>query len=108
MTEVDDLVRTHGPVGALIFDERYEEHQRERASYQKHIVAVSEILEAHANAPRYFLNSKGAPMVMIGITDAGRVRAVPLDPSDTYGVWRPRTAFTANAHHRNRYQGGDE
>lgn len=43
---------------------------------------------------------------MVGPTRAGRFLCVPIEPTGKCGVWRPVTAFTANAHHVKRYEEG--
>jgi hypothetical protein len=81
----------------------------ERATYARHQVSMTEILEVHGGDPRYFMNSgtHRAPIIMVGPTAAGRWLCVPLEPAGQSGVWRPVTAFEANAHHRGKYsQGG--
>jgi len=107
VTDLTLLFLRHGRVEALRLDEEYTEHQQQRGTYRKHHVTGTEILEAHANNPKYFENRGRAPLAMIGVTDAGRVLAVPIEPTKEYGVWRPVTAFEANTHHRERYYGGE-
>jgi hypothetical protein len=100
------LFETHGKVEALECDDDLAQHLRDRGFYPKHAVAISEILEAHAGQPRYFANAgtgRRAPVIMVGRTQAGRVIVVPIEPTSRRGVWRPVTAFEANAHHRERY-----
>ena len=105
MEEVAGLFSRHGEVDALELDDAFQSHLAERATYAKHDVALSEVLQVHANAPKYFINSgtHRAPIVMVGPTLAGRFLCVPLEPTGRFGVWRPVTAFQANTHHRNRY-----
>ncbi len=79
----------------------------EMRQYGKHFVSPKEIRQAHAGAPKYFENEgegRGAPIIMVGPTNSGRIVVVPIEPTHTKGVWRPITAFEANAHHRERYE----
>lgn len=108
---VDDLrafFAEYGPVEELDFDEAFLAHLAERATYQKHQVAVTEILDVHRGAPKFFRNSGTgrAPTIMVGITARGRWLCVPIEPTGRPGIWRPVTAFEANAHHREKYQEG--
>ena len=105
---LDALFETHGEVDELEFGIEFHDHMAERATYDKHIVSVSEILEVHSGTPRYFENTveDGAPVIMVGATKAARWLCIPIDPTSVTGVWSPRTAFQANAHHRKRYAEG--
>ena len=105
---VAELFEQVGPVEELQIDDEFLAHMAERGTYQKHRVAVVELLEVHAGAPRYFLNSGTgrAPLLMVGRTGAGRWVCVPIEPTGQHGVWRAVTAFEANAHNRSRYAGG--
>ena len=107
--EMYQLFQKNGPVHELELDEELQEHLKERGTYDKHIVTFTEILEAFTSSPKFFLNSTGlrAPLVMIGPTNHGRFLVVPIEPSGKFGIWRPVTAFTANAHHRQRYIEGE-
>ena len=104
------LFGQYGPVEELELDEELELHLRERGIFDKHIVSFAEILEVHAGSPRFMENSsvpnRRAPIVMVGPTRAGRFLCVPIEPTGKRGVWRPVTAFTANAHHVKRYEEG--
>ena len=78
----------------------------ERRQYGKHSVSAKEIRQAHAGAPEYFENegeARRAPVVMVGPTHSDRMIIVPIEPTHTRCVWRPVTAFEANALHRDRY-----
>lgn len=75
----------------------------EQRQYGKHSVAAKEVRQVHAGAPDYFENEGRAPIIMVGLTDSDRMIVVPIEPTHTKGVWRPVTAFEANAHHRDRY-----
>ncbi len=118
--DLEGLFREHGRVERLWFDDAFLQHLRQRATYAKHMVSVAEILEVHADAPRYFENtgrpaassshtgpssdySSRAPIIMVGRTQAGRYLCVPLMPTEELGTWCPRTAFEANRHHVERY-----
>jgi hypothetical protein len=111
--EASKLFRGSGPAEELMLTPELEAHLLERATYDKHNVTVLEILEVHELEPKYFINrgpddagsESKAPLVMVGPTSSGRVLAVPIDPTGEYGIWRPRTAFEANAHHKDKYEG---
>ena len=106
MGEAEDLFRIRGRVDGLQFDDEFLQHLAERATYRKHVVSVAEILEAHARAPKYFLNSGSgrAPVIMVGVTTSGRCVVAPIEPTGRAGIWRPVTAFEANRHHQDRYE----
>lgn len=107
-TEIALLFRQNGNVEELDLDEELELHLREQGHYDKHIVSFDEILEVFAGSPRFKENSsvpnRRAPIVMVGPTQAGRFLCVPIEPTGKWGIWRPVTAFTANAHHVRRYK----
>ena len=90
-------------------DDELRQHLIERGTYLKHAVTITEIVEVHQGSPKYFLNTAGggsAPVITLGLTMNRRMLCIPLDPSDQEGKWRPRTAFEANKHHRDKYEGG--
>ncbi len=106
----EDLTRIfskHGRVEELLLDDRFQEHLSERSRYDKHTVSLTEVLQVHANSPKYYLNGDlrpgRAPIAMVGPTYAGRILCIPIEPTEHLGVWRPKTAFEANAHHTSRY-----
>ena len=100
------LFEASGAVEELEFTLEFLAHIEERATYDKHRISSSEILEAHHNNPRYFTNRAGlrAPTIMVGKSARGRIITVPLEPSGTYSLWRPVTAFEANQHDIQRFQ----
>jgi hypothetical protein len=110
MDAIESLFLTHGRVEELAFDDRLIDHLNERGTYAKHVVSLAEILEVHQGRPRYFLNTgsgaRRAPAIMLGLTARGRCLCVPIEPVGSDGVWRPVTAFEANAHHREKYEEG--
>lgn len=105
--DLTELFTAHGQVEAMKLDDRFQEHLAERSTYRKHIVSLTEVLEVHAGSPEYFLNESTGPgrakIVMVGPTLAGRFLCIPLEPTDDFGIWRPKTAFEANQHHIDRY-----
>lgn len=107
MDSLDELFQTHGPVTELQFDVAFADHMVERGLYAKHEVSIEEILEVHGGSPRYFENQGlgNASVIMVGATTAGRWLCVPIEPGAETNLWRVRTAFEANAHHRRRYEG---
>ena len=104
--ELNELFAYNGTVEELEFDDVLRNHLIERGTFDKHIVTLVEISEAHSIAPVYFVNESpgGAPVALIGQTRANRILCVPIDPTGRRGVWRPRTAFEANTHHKVRYE----
>ena len=114
--EAGELFRIYGAVEELLLSEELEAHLLERGTYDKHNVSLLEIVEVHQNAPKYFANKgpeggsersaeNNAPIVLVGPTFNGRMVAVPIDPAGE-GTWRPRTAFEANTHHKEKYAEG--
>ncbi len=100
------LFSQYGHVDELDIDEEFDEHLRERAVFEKHRVMLSEVLEVQEGTPRYFRNRGGrrAPVIMVGLTVAGRILCVPIEPTGRQGVWRPVTAFEANTHDKERFR----
>lgn len=105
---MSELCRTHGEVDELEIDERFQDHQVEpERDYAKHHVSGTEVLEAHDNGGEFFDNAAPghvAPLVMVGETNSGRIITVPIVPSGRRGLWRPYSAYEANAHDRRRYE----
>jgi hypothetical protein len=108
LQDLENLLLVHGAVEELDFDDDFAEHMADvRRQFQKHAVSEREIREVHVGEPEYFQNraERGrAPVIMLGPTKAGRMVAVPVEPTHRNGVWRPVTAFEANAHDRERYK----
>lgn len=107
MSEIDNLFSENGEVDELELDDEFQQHLMSRSWYEKHDVAMSEVLQVHGNLPRYYLNvGKGrrALIIMVGPTYSGRWLCVPLEPTGRWGTWRPVTAFEANTHHKERYR----
>lgn len=108
---VQAIFATHGRVDALEISEDFVNHMLSpRRSYRKHRVTLAEIVEAHENSPEYWENEgseRTALILMAGLTNSGRIIVVPIAPTGEWGVWRPKTAFAANAHHKRRYTQGD-
>ncbi len=103
--DIQKLYEYNGEVEELELTEALQAHIRLK-DYEKHQVSLTEIREVHSGKPKIFPNEvEGAPIVMVGPTAADRVLTVPLEPTGQRGVWRPRTAFEANAHHIIRYHG---
>ena len=78
----------------------------DRHQYGKHAVSAKEVRQIHTGAPEYFENegeARRAPVVMVGPTESDRMIVVPIEPTHTRCLWRPVTAFEANAHDRDRY-----
>jgi len=105
---ISQLFRDRGTVDELQFDLEFQEYARERATYAKHRVTVTEIGEVLDYRPRFFVNSGRAPIAMVGPTLAGRLLVVPVEPTSVRGIWRPVTAFEANARHRKAYEGAGQ
>ena len=92
----------------LQLDDELRQHLLERGTYAEHEVILTELLEVHQDAPRYFANraQRRAPVIMLGQSIGGRILCVPIEPAGRRDVWRPVTAFEANAHDVERYEGG--
>ena len=105
---LESLFDKHGPVLRLVFDEEFDEHMADPArDYRKHRVTVAELQEVLEGAPLFAENptpTRRAPVIMVGPTDAGRLIVAPLEPTHESGLWRPVTAFEANAHQRLTYE----
>ena len=98
---IQDLFADNGPIEELELDEDLERHLVER----QHGVSFSEILGVFNNSPQYYENLSGrrTPVIMVSPTFGGRMLCVPIEPTGKAGVWRPVTAYPANAHHVERY-----
>jgi hypothetical protein len=74
------------------------------AKLAAHRVTIVEVLEVLDQEPRFFRNraDRRASHVMVGPTLAGRLLVVPIEDWGL-GIWRPVTAFEANAWQANRY-----
>lgn len=105
--DLEGFFSKHGRVDELELDDQFRKHLAERSFFGKHAVSLTEILQVHANVPKYYMNGDSrpgrAPLVMVGPTFEGRILCVPVEPTENHGVWRPKTAFEANTHHINRY-----
>ena len=103
--EIEKLFVDNGQVERLELGQELQFHLDERGITEKHIVTFTEILEVLDLRPKYFENLPGrrAPVSMVGPTRDGRILCVPIEPTGDMGVWRPVTAYTANAHHLARY-----
>ena len=96
-----DLFDKHGTVDVLRIDGEFEKHQTDpQHEYEKHDVKGYEVLELHKDNGAFLPNEgedRRAPIIMVGETREGRMIAVPIEPTTTYGEWRAVTAFEANA-----------
>ena len=70
-----------------------------------HGISLIDVLEALDQEPRFFVNKRGrrASHVMVGPTLAGRLLVVPIEDWGR-AIWRPVTAFDANAWQARRYR----
>ena len=86
-------------VRELVFDAINE------AKFADHGVTIIDVLDVLDLEPRFFVNRRGrrASHVMVGPTRSGRVLVVPIEDWGR-GVWRPVTAFDANASQVRRYR----
>ena len=86
----------------LVFDDRNEE------KFSRHGVTAREVRQVvEAEKLRVFRNKKSdgnAPYILIGETHGGRLLPVPIDPTETPEVWRPRTAWDSSPGERERYE----
>ena len=103
----EELIGAHGRIEELEFDDAFTEHMAaSERDYAKHRVSEQEVREAWLGEPAYVENvgeRRQESIIMLGRTRGGRILVVPLQPTHRWGVWRPVTAFEANAHHRKRY-----
>ena len=104
----EDLFDTYGRVEELEFDDEFAEHMAAASrDYTKHRVSQPEVREVWKGIPAYIENvgeQRSESVIMLGPTRTGRILVVPLQPTRHRGVWRPVTAYEANAHHRKRYR----
>ena len=68
-------------------------------------IAPTHVLEVLDGEPRFFANrrERRASHVMVGPTLGGRLLVVPIEDWGP-GIWRPVTAFDANAWQARRYR----
>lgn len=106
--DLEIFFATHGRIEELNIDEEFATHMADEGrQYGKHNVTEKEVREVHSNFPEYFINkgeNKRAPIILVGSTNTGRMIVVPIEPTHIKSVWRPVTAFAANAHDIERYQ----
>jgi hypothetical protein len=72
-----------------------------------HHVTPREVEEVYDETPVFRRNKKrhAAPVIMIGLTSAGRLLTVPMAPiPDMDGTWRAATAWDADADERAAYE----
>lgn len=72
----------------------------------RHRVTPEEVWQVLENAPIVLPNTSGhrQPLVLLGPTFGGRLLVVPLAPIDEPGgIWRPATAWQADASEEARY-----
>lgn len=86
-------------VRELVFDAINE------AKFADHGMTSTDVLDVMDLEPRLFENRRArrASHVMVGPTRSGRVLVVPIEDWG-HGVWRPVTAFSANAWQVRRYR----
>lgn len=73
-----------------------------------HQVTVREAYEMLWTSPKAFTNPSpgGAPYVLIGPTDSGRMITLPIDATGEPAIWRPRTGYPSSAREKARYERG--
>lgn len=86
-------------VRELVFDDANE------AKIADHGATIVDVLDVLDREPRFFVNRRArrGSHVMVGPTQSGRVLIVPIEDWGR-GVWRPITAFDANAWQVRRYR----
>lgn len=86
-------------VRELVFDAVNE------AKIADHGATIVDVLDVLDMEPRFFVNRRArrASYLMVGPTGSGRVLVVPIEDWGR-GVWRPVTAFEANAWQVRRYR----
>ena len=75
------------------------------AKFIDHGATIIDVLAALDLEPRFFVNRRArrASHVMVGPAQSGRVLVVPIEDWGR-GLWRPVTAFDANAWQVRRYR----
>jgi len=75
------------------------------AKMQAHGVSVRRAYEVLDGAPRILRNraTGGAPFLVVGFDASGGFVTMPIDSTDEYGVWRPRTAYPSKPSEIARY-----
>ena len=82
----------------LAFDDRNREHMHANG------ISIRVDLEVVDGVPRAMPNHSkgGAQVLLVGPTSIGMV-TLPIDPTDEYGVWRPRTGYPSKPADEVRY-----
>lgn len=73
--------------------------------FARHAVSSDELFEVLYGIPVFLRNRRGrsATLLMIGPSSGGRLLTVPLAPTETYGLWRPATAWSSSPSEIARY-----
>ena len=71
----------------------------------RHRVTTREVRQVLDEEPRFFRNvgEHDAELLMVGPTFGGRLLTVPLARTAVVGVWRPASAWDADAEERAKY-----
>lgn len=87
-------------VEGLAFDDR------NRAKLLAHRVTIREAYEMLWTSPKAFKNPSqgGAPYVLIGPTESGRMITLPIDATEEPEIWRPRTGYPSSPRETRRYE----
>lgn len=83
----------------LLFDDR------NREKMHGHGISVRQALEVVDECPRLLRNDApdGAPFLLVGPDKSGTFVTMPIDPTNEYGTWRPRTAYPSKLSDEARY-----
>jgi hypothetical protein len=67
-------------------------------------ITLAHAYELLDGAPRALPNhvEDGAELILVGPTSRGMV-TIPIDPTDEYGVWKPRTGYPSKDADIQRY-----
>lgn len=85
-------------VNELVFDDLNE------VKFADHGISLMDVLEVLDREPRFYVNRRDrrASHVMVGSSLDGRLLVIPIEDWGR-GIWRPVTAFEANAWQARRY-----
>jgi hypothetical protein len=68
--------------------------------------SVRQAFEVLDERPRLLRNDapEGAPFLLVGPDKSGTFVTIPIDPTDEFGTWRPRTAYPSKPSDEARYK----
>ena len=71
-----------------------------------HGISIRQALEVVDEQPRLLRNDApdGARLLLVGPDKSGTFVTMPIDPTDEFGTWRPRTAYPSKLSEEARYR----